>query len=303
MLDSSPATSKGLETAPQLHRGLGDASASAAGSASLSWILSLGDLQAVRADGCLGAIRARAQGTQTRLVSLSWLNEFQALIATPGSGIRRVRSLRDRKIGRTARGAGADEAHVAALRGITAALDINGLSHRHVEWVELTSGAEASALADGTVDAVYVTGLRGVELVRAAGASIVFSAGDHPDPWVRTNTAILSALTVDEGLLRSRPDLLERDLGVLHDASRQAQSNPQAFLAQLVVKHQLPERDVRLAYGADAHRRLSPELGEDHIKIVEEFKRFLLRWGFVWTDFDARSWAAWSVAAAAGNHR
>ena len=196
MLESDAKTDRGLEPA---HRPIGDFAEpgpAAPGPATLDTVLGFESTPAVLSSTSFAAVRARSQGAATRLVGLSWLNEFQALIVAPGSRFRAFRDLRDRRIGRAAPSPSGNEARLATLRGVVAALEIHGLSHRRVEWGDLPAGGETAALADGSVDAIYVTGLRGFQYVRASGARTVFNATDHRDRWVRTNTAMLGALTL-----------------------------------------------------------------------------------------------------------
>src|ERR1700722_5909878 len=101
------------------------------------------------------AIEARSRGAATRLLGLSWIEEFQAIITAPQSSVRRVRDLRERRIGLPSF-CGSRPARAVALRGALSALESQGLSHRHVDWVELPASdtAELLALQHQTVDAV-----------------------------------------------------------------------------------------------------------------------------------------------------
>jgi hypothetical protein len=145
------------------------------------------------------AIAARSKGAATRLLGLSSRDEFQAIITAPQLAVRRVRDLRDGRIGLPAL-PGSRPARAAALRGALSALESEGLNHRHVAWVELsgashaiTFAAELQALEDRTVDAVYVRGTAGLAAVRTIRARVLFDIGAHRDHWVRTQTALLTA--------------------------------------------------------------------------------------------------------------
>ena len=145
------------------------------------------------------AMTARSRGTTSRLLALSWRHEFQAIITRPQGSLRRPLDLRDRRVGLPAF-SGSRTARCAALRGALSAVESQGLNHRHVDWVELTVGpsveafsAELDALRNQTVDAVYVRGAAGLAAVRASGARIVFDIGAQRDPWLRSQTALLTA--------------------------------------------------------------------------------------------------------------
>ena len=145
------------------------------------------------------AMMARSKGATSRLLGLSRRNEFQAIISGPRSPLRRALDLRDRRIGLPAT-SGSRPARAAALRGALSALESQGLNHRHADWVELTVSphaeafsAELEALQNRSVDAVYVRGAAGLAAVRAIGARIVFDIGVQRDPWLRSQTALLTA--------------------------------------------------------------------------------------------------------------
>jgi hypothetical protein len=149
------------------------------------------------------AIETRSRGEATRLLGLSWIEEFQAIITAPQSSVRRVRDLRDRRIGLPALGL-SRPARAVALRGALSALESQGLNHRHVDWVELPAeshgmafAAELLALQHHTVDAVYVRGADGVAAVRTLQARVLFDIGAQRDRWVRGQTALLMATVTD----------------------------------------------------------------------------------------------------------
>jgi hypothetical protein len=146
------------------------------------------------------AIAARSRGAATRLLGLSRLSEFQAVITAPQQPVRRVRDLRDRRIGLPAF-SGSRPARAAALRGALSALESEGLNHRHVDWVDLpaepqdaTFASELLALQRQTVDAVYVRGAAGLAAARTLQARVLFDIGTHRDDWVRRQTALLTAI-------------------------------------------------------------------------------------------------------------
>jgi hypothetical protein len=173
------------------------------------------------------AMVARSRGAATRLLGLSRLDEFQALISAPRSPVRRVRDLRDRRIGLPSV-AGSRPARAAALRGALGALESAGLIHRHVEWVELraepqdlTFAAQLQALERQMVDAVYVRGSAGREAVRSLKAHVVFDISAQRDHWVRCQTALLTATIAAAGGVDSTvfgsADLEDEVLQVAHD--------------------------------------------------------------------------------------
>lgn len=291
MLNPGTQTERSLESPPGVIRSLVGPATVVPAPAPLETIFGIDGLAAVRSSTALTAVRARAEGAPTRLVGLSRLGEFRALIVAPASRFRVFRDLRDRRIGRAQSGVTGNEARLATLRGVVTALELQGLSHRSVEWVDLPAGSETSALINGSVDAIYVTGLHGIQYVRASGARIVFNPTDHRDRWVRAQTEMFYALTVEERLLSQSRESVGRDLASFRTAAHRAATHSQQFLSQLEARLGVPAQDVLAAYGSDVRQRLTVELTEEALQALDELKRFLSRWAFIWTDFEVRTWA------------
>lgn len=216
-------------------------------------------------ENLIQALHARANGADTRLLALYWTNEPQALLTAENSPVRRVRDLRDRRVG-LRRATDGTCRRACAMRGLISALEIHGLYHRHVQWVDLQESEEPSqpdcmpeltALREGRVDAVCVTGADGSEALRAPGVRALFDAGSHPDTWIRIQGAIPYAVTVhaeDEELSWSETECLLESAGI-------------------------PGRNhILLPAGSS-------------IPLLENMKQFMLRWRFIEADFDIRSWA------------
>ncbi len=178
----------------------------------------------LRQQSAVAAVAARTRGAATRLVGISKVDDFQALIVSRGSRLRRGRDLRDRRIGLPAAYLQSGTPRVHALRAAIAVLELEGLFFRGVEWVDLPPAeavtptlpgayaAEMAALQEGSVDAVYVRGPAGLEAARVAGARVLIDIGTHREPWLRDHTALLHTVTVNETLLREHPDVITQEL-------------------------------------------------------------------------------------------
>lgn len=266
-----------------------------------------------RQGGNIPAIWARANGRDTRVIGLSWTDEFQAILTLPGSGIRRARDLRGRRIGLPVNPISIDFNRASALRGFAKALELDGLSLDAVERVDTVNDAsngidgiatgegfrrrsrhgyraEVLALVRGEVDAIYVKGALGLETTRLIGALIIADLGFHPDPKVRINNGTPRTLTVDAGLIEERPDLVTRFLRRVLDAGDWAAAHPDEAIAYIAREAGSSPDWVRAAYGEHASQRLGTFLSEDAIDALSDFKDFLFAHGFLPTDFDARAW-------------
>jgi len=264
-----------------------------------------------RQGGSIPAIWARARGGRTRVVGISWTDEYQAIVALPGSGIRGVKDLRGRRIGLPAHGTGIDHNRASALRAFVVGLQTEGLGLDDVQAVDLRDDAlpapglpaggwqparrhtyrsEAYALARGEVDAVYLKDVRGAEVAYLLGAQDVLSLGDHPDPFLRISNCTPRPLTVSSDTLDRHPELVARFLARAVQAGRWAADHPEETVALVSRETGWSEAWVRRAYGPALHRQLSIDLAPDKVRGLEVLKDFLLQWGFIDTDFDVGAW-------------
>jgi hypothetical protein len=222
----------------------------------------------VRQQSAEAAITARSHGAATRLLGVSRLDDFQALVVRRGAGIRRLRDLRDGRIGLPAIDLQCGHPRVHALRAAVAALESEGLFFRHVEWVDLPPAeavtlrlptaysAEFAALVSGSVDAVYVRGPAGLEAARAAGARLLLNVGAHRDSALRASTALLQVVTVDDTLLQQHPEVIAEEL-----------------------LERWPLLPARMG------------LDEAALGTLATLKAFMTRWAFIHQDFELDRWA------------
>jgi ABC-type nitrate/sulfonate/bicarbonate transport system substrate-binding protein len=215
----------------------------------------------------VAAITARSRGAASRLVGISRIDDFQALIVRRDAKLRRGRDLRDRRIGVPAADLECGGPRVHALRAATAVLESEGLFFRGVEWVDLPPAeavtltlpgayaAEMAALQEGVVDAVYVRGPAGLEAARVAGARVLVDVGAHHDSWLRAHTALLHTVTVNETLLQEHPDVVAQEL-----------------------LQRWPLLPARLS------------LDTQWLGALEKLKIFMFRWAFIRADFNLDTW-------------
>jgi len=281
-----------------------------------------------RHGGNVPPIRARSEGNPTRLVGITWTDEFQAIITLPASGIKTTKDLVGRRFGIARRPPGiVDFMAATALKGLVSALSLEGLSHQQVEIVDIPLadsvldgregpqlyglrnrqpyGAEIAALLRGEVDAIYVKGTGGIAVANLIAAQTVTEFGFHPDPKIRINSGSPRVLTVDERLAEDRPDLVARLLETLQRASAWAEAHPDEVRRFVAREVGASEEVVAAANGPDLHRHLGIGLEPELVEAIGHYKDFLHEWGFLENNFDIdawvdrRSWAALETRAVA----
>ncbi|MCB5184397.1 ABC transporter substrate-binding protein [Methylobacillus gramineus] len=260
-----------------------------------------------RQGGNVPAIWARANGTDTKVIGLNWVDEAQLILALPASGIKTPQDLKGKKIAVPLNRISIDHQRASALRGIVVTLETAGLTHKDVElidfevpqapagqgWgagVRVAYATELEALQSGKVDAIFTKGARGYEAAEANGLTIVYDVRNHPDPKVRANNGAPRPITVDGELLRTRPDLVARFLSRIVQAGDWAAAHEADTVAYIAKESGSTDDYVRKAYGNDIHLHQGTDLSPESIEALEGYKNFLLEWGFIKADFDVKSW-------------
>lgn len=281
-----------------------------------------------RLGGNVPPIRARSEGRDTRLVGVSWTDEYQAIIALPGSGIHSAADLAGRRLGLPKRAEDAifvvDFWRASALKGFDSASQIAGLSRDQVDLTDIAFaesvlashdsddrfglahripyGPEIAALYRGQVDAIYVKGAAGIAAANLIAAQEVVSFGFHPDPAIRINSGTPRLLTVDAALADERPDLVATLIDTIHRAGDWAAAHPDETARFAARESGTSEEQIRAAHGPGFAENFRLTLDDTALNAVESYKDFLLNNGFLDADFSVRDWVArdlWVQAAAA----
>lgn len=266
-----------------------------------------------RHGGNVPPIRARSEGRNTRLVGITWTDEFQAIITLPETGIRSVADLAGRRIGVPRRPEGiVDFMRATALKGIVSALSLEGLTIEDIALADIaiadsvlatqegpslfglrrrqSFGEEIIALLRREVDAIFVKGTAGIAAANLIGAVQVIEFGFHPDPKIRINSGSPRVLTVDARLADERPDLVERLVGAIHRASLWAEQHPDETRRFIAREAGATEEQVLAANGPEVHRHLGLGLDAELVAAVGDYKDFLYHRGFLENDFDLNDW-------------
>lgn len=268
-----------------------------------------------RQGGSVPAIWARANGQLTRVIGLSWTDEYQAVIAMPRAGITAIDQLRGRRVGIPRHEVTIDHSRAAALRGFSAILATEGLSLADVELIDLPDhqvpsvtldGAviatgngrrghyrytsEVHALARGDVDAVYVKDTSGAQATHLLGAMVIGNIGFHPDPYVRINNGTPRPLTVSQYLLDHHPELVRDLLTQVVLAGEWALTHREATITMVARETGWADSWVRYGYGDDVNKNLKLGLSPAWVTGLDTFKNFLAAQGFLASNFDINAW-------------
>ena len=196
------------------------------------------------------------------------------------------------------------------LRAYLVALNLEGISEKDVEFVELPrlgnsfdtprspgqgNGPaddliEVQALKSGKVDAIFHKGSRGVEIASAIGAHTVFDVWNHPDPRARANNHSPRTFTIDANLADHHPDIAARVVKQAILAGRWAEEHPVEAIQYLARETGSTEHWVKQAYGPNVHTHLKTDLEESSNRCVGRFHELPLRRGFLPNQLDVRSW-------------
>ncbi|MCW5695099.1 MAG: ABC transporter substrate-binding protein [Bauldia sp.] len=265
-----------------------------------------------RQGGNIPAIWARSRGAKSRLIGITWTDEFQAIITLPERGIAKTEDLAGRRFGLTRNdGEFVDINRAIALKGLTSALSLVGLEPEAVDLVDLPIGSyfgadpdpalfglrrahayrtEIRALVDGKVDAIYVKGAEGLAAANLIGARSVVEFGFHPDPKIRINSGTPRTLTVDETFLDERPDLVARLVAEVQRAGRWAAAHPEETRRIVATEIGVSEDAVVAAHGPALARSLSLGLDANLVAAIDHYKTFLFTAGFLPADFALAEW-------------
>lgn len=257
----------------------------------------------IREGGNVPALWARSAGRETRLLALTWIDEYQAVLTRPDSDIGEPEDLEGRYLGVPRHGyLPVDFWAAMSVRGYEAALSLAGLALTDARLVDVrvpygrAEGAGTpwgiEALLDGRIDAIYAKGAPAVELACGYGLREVAEFGSHPNPLYRVNNGTPRTVTVDAWLLEVRPDLVTRYLTSLLRAAGMAANEPAAVSRVVTSETGAEGFGVGRAYGEDVGERMRPELRPDWILALEAQKAFLTTRGFLPADFDLGGWVA-----------
>ena len=261
-----------------------------------------------REGGNVPALAARAAGSPSRLIGLTWIEEWQTILVRPDAGIRRAEDLKGKRLALPAWGDNrpGSIARAMSLHGYKGALSLAGLSFDDVELVEVALHDQDAAptpaqglqrlwsgldyLARGEVDAVYVKGAAAADAARRLGLVVGIDLDQISDPRYRINNGTPRPITVHQSLLDNHFDLVVRFLAQTLRAAEWAKGNRDALLRILQDETRAGAQGVDDAYRGDFHTTLAPDLSAQRLAFLDLQKTFLNLHGFLEADFDLADW-------------
>jgi ABC-type nitrate/sulfonate/bicarbonate transport system substrate-binding protein len=265
----------------------------------------------IREGGNLLAIPARAQGAPTRLIGLTWIDEWQTILVRPGSDISEPRHLKGKRAALPAfreedlrnNTRGRSIARGMSLHGYKGALASAGLTLDDIELVEVPSEPRGNGgsgvqrlwtgleyLIDGKVDAVYVKGAAAVDAAKKYGAVVGINLDLLPDKRFRVNNGTPRPITAHESLIENHFDLVVRFLDQTLRAADWAKHNLGGVRSILESETRGGAEGVVTAYGENFHLSLHPDLSKERLELFRQQKNFLLVHGILDRDFDFDAW-------------
>jgi len=266
-----------------------------------------------REGGNVPALWAKSRGEPTRLVGLTWIEERQVIHVRADSPIAEPGQLKGARLAIPFHQIDIDFWRAMALHGFAGALGLDGLSLADAQLVEVPAGppqadldqtgrplgrgsgqweSELAALARGEVDAVYTKGAVAVEAARRYGTRIAIELDAVPDKRSRINNGTPRPITVHQGLLDERPDIVVRFLAVLARAARWAAANPDEVARILAAETGAGAEGVSGAYKhANQFRDLHIDLSPERLDLLAEQELFLRAHGFTGAPVSVSAWA------------
>lgn len=274
-----------------------------------------------RHGGNTPALFARSEGADTVLLGLNLVDQYQAILTRADTGIQDPKQLKGKRLALPSRNKDKiDFWRAVHLQAYESILRHHGLSLADVELVDVVVPhsyldvftqvadhevdvprlarqhlAESVALIRGEVDAMLGYSVWGVELREQFSLVEVASVRQSSRFEDQVNNGFPQTLTVSGGLMRSRPDLVQRYVKVLLDAVEWARSH-----ARDVTRVLAQEAGVAEFWVAEGTRpTIAFSLGEAEVRALTLRKDFLLRHGFMKKDFDIAQWCDDSALKAA----
>lgn len=258
-----------------------------------------------REGGNIPALAAKASGSPSKLIGLTWIDEWQAIIVRREHENLEPRDLKGLRVALPAyaKARGGSIARGMSLHGIKGALALGGLALDDVTFVDIPlldiSSTPAGLqrlwsgldwLAAGKVDAVYVKGAAAADAAERLGLVVGIDLDAYPSRLTRINNGTPRPITVHENLIENHFGLVVRFLDQTLRAADWAATNLAALRQILEGETQAGPAGVAAAYRNDFHRSLHPDLSSERVGLLKIQANFLWLHGFLEHSVDVDQW-------------
>ncbi len=267
-----------------------------------------------REGGNIPPLWSRSVGKDLKVIGLTWVDHYSAIVSLPDSGIRNAGDLKGKRLGIIKRpNDQIDHARATQLKAYLTALKHGGVRREDARFVDIVieqpqvalqpDGSQLSssafsvsklrgvdgfflrALLQGHVDAIHVGASR-VGLQALLDGHVVFDAGNPAlDPLDRVSNSTPTAFTVKTELLESNPDVVAAYVAQNIRTARWAKANPAEAARYIARDTATTEEEVLLGYSSHVAEQLEPSLDDRLVGYLEHQKNFLLAEGFLKQDF------------------
>lgn len=263
-----------------------------------------------REGGNVPALAARAEGAPSRLIGLTWIDEWQVIIVRPDSDLKKPEDLKGKRVALPAyaQQRAGSIFRAMSLQGIRGALQLAGLNLKDVNFIETpergqnqqqtqpesrdasTFWSGLDALLTNEVDAVYVKGASAVEAAKKRGLVVGIDLDQFDDVTTRVNNGTPRPITVHEDLLEQHFELVVDFLEELFDTADWAKDHLDEVLQILESETIAGAESVATAYRNNFHLGLHPSLDPTRLELLKQQKDFLWLHGFLEHDVDIDAW-------------
>lgn len=259
-----------------------------------------------REGGNIQALAARALGAPTRVIGLTWIDERQAIMVRPNSGILDPADLKGLRFALPgyARTRGESIARGMALHGIKSALALGGLTLDDAHFTEIPAPPVEQASAEGMrrlwlglewlatnrVDAVYAKGAAAAEAAHRLGLEIGIDLDAYPSRLARVNNGTPRPIVVHQHMIDHHPNLVERFLEQSLRAADWATHNLAEVKAIIASETLAGIAGVDAAYRNNFHRSLHPDLSSERVQMLKIQADFLWLHGFLESPVAVDDW-------------
>lgn len=262
---------------------------------------------------------ARAAGTDTRLLGITFMEEVLGIYVRADDPVDSVSSLVGRRFALPVwPKLPFNFYRFAAEKGFCSALRVHGLSERDVQFVDVYEDddphdfinpdpvimakragrcyydTQMKALISGDVDVIFAKGGEIANLEREAGGAIrrLYDLRQAPSMDDRVNNSTPRLLTVSASLVDEHPQAVVLYVRTLIKAAHWALRHPDAARSLLAEELAVRPEDIVESFGTDFADKLMPRLDAPMFHALEVMKSFLRDRGYIENDFSARDWAA-----------